>query len=702
MGALRNRFLSAFGIGGKKGAAAKAALALFFDKSPLPVCVTKTNDGSFIAINEAFVKFAKLSEEELLNHSSVKLGVWSDEETRLRFVDNIYASDRNAKFVMNLNIDGDNNRYYEIYSAPISFNLEQAVISCIIDVTDQRLCRSRYEHTLKRLSELADAIGDCYFHCDDRGRFIKLNLAFCALLGYSESELLDSPIDTILSSGHYKRDIESLYAKASEYDYAEPTEQEWIKKDKTAAQMEVSLFVSKDEKGATNGFWGVAREVSAYAKDKKTPDYAVYHDKLTELPNRAWLIDRLYRMIRRSRIAKEKIAILLVDMSRYRLINDAYGYQFGDSLLKEIATLIDSTLRSTDLLARYDGDEFAVVVGAQPVKRSVISVLRRFMNLFDEPIAIGDKRIKLAAHIGVGLFPDDGEDAEPLIKRVEEALKKVSSNEESAFCFISDETNEKIHQRLDLEKALLSAISSGEIIARYQPINEFLPEGAFRMIGLEAFARWLHPTLGELPPNRFMDIAKEIGATADIDRKIYEIALNDLSGWIKRDLPLRITVNLSKSALMDSSFAKWAISLAKSKRINPKLICFDARYGFLLDDEHTIYKTISELCEAGFGFCADDFGEETLFLAKLKKLGINAVKVAPKRLNLIKENEDFNSLHSIELAARSMGLGLEVAGVENEWLDRKVNEAGAAIRQGFLYAQAMSAEEVINYVKGNR
>jgi diguanylate cyclase (GGDEF)-like protein/PAS domain S-box-containing protein len=667
----------------------------------MPLCVSRMGDGSFIAVNEAFVKLAKLDEEEILSSGVKQIGFWNDDETRLRFIDNLYANGQAAKFIINPNIRGDRSRYYEIRSAPIAIDMEQAILSCLIDITEKKQYELKYEQAVKRLGELSDAMGDCYFHCDEQGRFTKLNLAFCVALGYSESELLSSSIDMILSSAHYKRDIEALYAQSSNRNYAEPIEQEWIRKDRTAAQMEVCLFVSKNEKCAPNGFWGVAKEV-AYSKDKKTSEYSAFHDRLTELPNRAWLIDRLYRMLRRSRIAKEKIAILLIDMSRFRLINDAYGYRFGDALLKEIANLIDSTLRSTDLLARFDGDEFAVVVGSQPVKRSVVSVLRRFLSLFDEPIVIEDKEIKIAAHIGVGVFPDDGEDAQQLIKRVEEALKKVSSKDESEFCFVSDETDAKIHERLDLEKALLKAISSGEIIACYQPINEFLPDGKYRAIGLEAYARWRHPTLGELPPSRFMDAAKELRAAADIDRRIYEIALNDLAEWIKLDLPLRITINLSRSALEDSSFAKWAIALIRNKRIDPKWICFDARYGILLDDEHSIYKTVSELCEAGFGFCADDFGEETLFLAKLKKIGINAVKIAPKRLNLIKENEEFNALQSIEVATRYMGLELSVVGVENEWFDRKAREAGTNIRQGFLYAAAMSAEEITNYIKGNR
>ncbi|MDR2151628.1 MAG: EAL domain-containing protein [Helicobacteraceae bacterium] len=696
MGKIRDKLLGVLGIESSKKRMERVA-ALFFEGCPLPACITKTSDGSFIAVNDAFTKLAESGEDELLKIGTIEIGLWRDNQARLEFVDNIYKSGQSAKFVINLKKQ-DESRYYEIHSAPIVIDMEQAVISCLVDITEEKTRADRREWIVKRFAEFRGAASDCYFCCDANGRFTRVNAALCMLLGYSKSELLALSIGNTLSLAHYKRDIETFCNQNADLGYAEPIEQEWIKKDKTAAQMEVSLFASKDENEKPNGFWGVAREIRPRVSGDDQRKYDSYYDRLTELPNRAWLKERLRRMIKRSRIAKEKIAIVIIDISRFRLVNDAYGYRFGDATLKEVANIMDSALRSTDLLARYDGGKFAIAVGSQPIRRSVLSVIRRFMGIFDKPILIEDKKLKLSIRIGVGVFPDDGEDAQLLIKSVEDSMKKIASKEESAFCFVSDELNAKIHDRLELEKALLNALSTNEIVARYQPINEFLSGGDSRLIGVEAFARWRRSG-GELPPNRFMDVAKELGAATDIDRKIYEIALNDLAMWIKNDLRVKLTVNLSKSALEDASFAKWAISLAKSKQIEPKLICFDARYGSLLEDAHTIYKTVSDLCAAGFSVCADDFGEETLFLSKLKKVGINAVKIAPKRLRLIKENEGFNSLQSIEIAMRSMGLELGVAGVENEWLDRKVGEAGAMIRQGFFYAEAMSAEEILKYAQ---
>jgi diguanylate cyclase (GGDEF)-like protein/PAS domain S-box-containing protein len=652
-----------------------------------------------IAFNDAFVNLANMSRDDLLKTNTMAFGVWRDESARLDFVDNVVKDEDQSSIIVDKNKDGVFS-YYKIRSAPIVVNMEQAIISCLSEATEEVVTRSRCERTAKRFEELSDAMRDCYFCCDISGRFTDLNIAMCMLLGYSENELLSLTFNDILSSGRYWRDIETLYAQTYNLVYAETIEQEWLKKDRTVAHIEVCLFVLKNGKGEPSGFWGVARETSAYSASEKTSKHGLYSDQLTELPNRAWLTERLNRMIRRSRIAKEKIAILLVDIHRFRLVNDAYGYGFGDAALKELANLTDSLLRTTDLLARFDGDKFMVVVGSQPIERGVLSVLRRFLKMFGEPIAIRNQKIKLSARIGIGVFPADGEDVESLIKRVEETLSKIVIKNESVFRFVSDELDAKVHDRFHVEKMLSNAILSDQIIARYQPINAFLPDGAYYIVGAEAYARWSQPT-GELSPNHFMEIADELGASAGIDRKIYEIALGDLSEWIKNGLEIKITINLSQGSLEDSTFAKWAIALAKSRNIDPKMICFDARYNSLVCDKQSVYKTVSELCAAGFDFCADDFGEETSLLSRLKKLGVSAVKVAPKRLRFIKE-EGYNSLQSIKMSARSIGLELRVAGIEDESLERKANEAGAQLRQGFLYAKAMSAEEIVKYAREQR
>jgi diguanylate cyclase (GGDEF)-like protein/PAS domain S-box-containing protein len=676
---------------------------LLFDRCPLPACVAKADDGRFLAINDAFAKLFKLDRDNISKISVRDLNLWIDNRVASDFVNETSVSGQATKFVVE--VGGDEKRdLYEISSEIVAVSSERAVVSYLTNITDKKALDLNCDQISKRFNELTDVINDSYFRCDASGKFTKVNLAFCALLGYSEYELISTSIDGILSSGQYKRDIETLYAREGDRGYAEPIAQEWIKRDKTAAQMEVCLFVSKNDRGEPNGFWGVARETNERVNiaEEEALRYNMYHDPLTELPNRSWLIDRLYRMTKRSRIADEQIALLFVDVSKFRLINDAHGYLFGDSALKEIARLMESTLRSTDLLVRFGGDEFAIAVCAQPINRSAFSVIRRLLRLFDKPIAIKDKQITLSAHIGVSVFPNDSADADSLIANAKEALAKISTKNESAFHFISAEFDKQFHERIELEKAFGNALASNEIIACYQPINEFSADGKPRLIGLEAYVRWLSPTFGELAPDNFMDMAEELGLATDIDRKIYEIALSNLSEWIKEGLSIKVTVNLSKNSLEDSSFAKWAITLAQKKNIDPKLICFDARYGYFVNAERVIYKTVSQLSEAGFYFCADDFGEGILLLARLKQIGINAVKIAPKRLLLIKEyeNDEFNSLRSIELAARTMGFEFAVAGVESEWLDRKVGAAGANIRQGFLYSKPLNPKEVKQYAQG--
>jgi diguanylate cyclase (GGDEF)-like protein len=468
--------------------------------------------------------------------------------------------------------------------------------------------------------------------------------------------------------------------------------------------MEVRLFVCTNENGEPDGFWGVARKIGSRHIDKKLLGYVVYHDSLTELPNRAWLVDRLERMVKRSRIAEEKIALVLIDLVSFRLINDVYGYHFGSLLLKKVVELVEGTLRSTDLFVRMGSDDFAIVVGSQPIERSVISVLRRLLDLFERPFELDGKLVKLMAHFGVSVCPDDSEDANLLLDNAEKSIERLSKEQESAFIFNSRELDDQAHDRIGLEKALAAAIKSNEIAARYQPINEFLENGSVRMVALEAYVRWVRPDQGELLPSAFMDIADELGLIGDIDRKIYEIVLNDVMEWNKESAFAQVTINLSQKTLEDSSFAAWAIALAKAKNVSPQQIRFDAKCEALVSGAQALRKTVDALSDAGFSFCADDFGEGLVFLSKLKSLGIHAIKIAPKWLKMIGEDDDdtdsFQSLKSLEAVANTMGLEFTVAGVEDETLDRRANEAGSKLRQGFFYSKPIGAGEIRKYALG--
>ncbi|MDR2033877.1 MAG: EAL domain-containing protein [Helicobacteraceae bacterium] len=672
-----------------------------FDKCPLPICLTSVSDGRFIAINDAFSEFAKCDKETMIGQSSVSIGLWKSAETRADLVERVCKdNDRITKFVVSSDFGGEIAYTFEIYSSLIIIDYEHMLLSSITDITDLKKKDALAAQNESRFKELSDAIGECYFACDINGRFIRCNLALCMLLGYSKSELIGESIDIVLSSSAYRRDIDVFLTQSNNLGYPKTIEQEWICKNKTAAQVDVTLFIESALNAEVGGFWGLAKESVVKLDARALNSYGEYHDLLTKLPNRVWVGDRLQRMIRRARIVEEKIALLFIDFKSFKLINDAYGYRFGDLTLKEAAKLVEQTLRSTDLFARVGGDEFAIVVSSSPIERSALSVLRRLLELFKEPIAIAEKKIELNARIGISVFPDDSPDYNLLISNAESAAKKASENGEN-FVFNSPTLDAQSRERLGLEKELLDSLSSNAISVCYQPINDFSNDGASATIALEAYARWRHSKMGELAPNSFIDIANEIGVIGDIDRKVFEIALNDLLAWSKKGLSVKITVNLAQKTLKDATFANWAIALVKNKKIDPKSIAFEVLYADLLIESEAVRNAILDLSSAGFGICADDFGAELIFLSKLKELGVKTIKVAPKRLrSLGDEDKSLYSLALVGNVAKTLGLELTVVGVENEELDRKVNEAGAMIRQGFFYSKPMDAKNIAEYLKG--
>ncbi|MDR2905238.1 MAG: EAL domain-containing protein [Helicobacteraceae bacterium] len=686
----------------KKLKIALAQVTKILDCFPLPVCVTRLADGTFVYANDLYLQISGLCIKELLNYDSKTIGIWRDEEQRYEFVAELTKSpNQHVRFMRGDIRIGKGGGNFDFYSKIIECDGIKMIINCHVDASREYAHALAHADSERDLTELINAIDEGYFLCDMEGRFRRVNQALCAALDYTKQELLDMKFEQLFPPKIGAMQFRASLVQLIDEGYIESVTHEFQKRDKTSFQAKVRRYLLKKKNGEPYGFWGVASKVGdAKLRITKRGESLVYHDHLTELPNRAWTLERLQRIISRARKSDERLVFFYIDISSFARINAEYGKNVGDSLLKNVAWRIERALRTADSLSRVGSDEFFVILSAQPPEQALISFLRRLMKLFSQPFELGINLANMAFHIGVVLFPDDAPDGESLIAESESAMihARQTSPDKTSFYF----ANEKLHQwakeRISLEDILINSLNTNAIYTHYQPIMS-VKEGKPAFEAVEAFVRWNHPELGKLLPSKFLGIASDLGIISDIDRKVFENVLNDLDKWLTIGFQKRVAINLSYETLEDVAFPSWAAKQVAKRNIDIRLISFDVNSHLILEDKRMVRQAVARLKDEGFAVNADGFGSEIVMLAELAHLGITEVKIAPKDLKLIANNKyDIKLLSLIDERLRMMNVDMTVSGIETEEDESISLDTGAAHIAGYYYAPPMDAAEITKFV----
>jgi diguanylate cyclase (GGDEF)-like protein/PAS domain S-box-containing protein len=426
--------------------------------------------------------------------------------------------------------------------------------------------------------------------------------------------------------------------------------------------------------------------------------FLAYHDHLTQLPNRLNLQERLHRAISRGRRDGSTCALMFVDLDRFKVINDSLGHDIGDLVLKKVADNLKQTIRETDTVARFGGDEFLVLLEGlhEPSQASLIA--RKILSLFERPIKVRDIELFLTASIGICLALQDGHDSESMIKNSEIAMYRGKDEGRNTCTFYNRAMDCLAHDRLEQQNDLRKAIENNEIHLYYQPQIDFESR---RICGFEGLLRWVHPEKGIIFPAHFIPLAEETGLIVALGEWCLEQACRFICRLNSLGMSdFRVAVNISPRHFRQKGLVDKIVDTLKETGVDPGSLELEITEGTLMEDVDTAIAKMTSLRQMGVALTIDDFGIGYSSLNYLKKFPVTQLKIDKSFVAGICEKQQDSTLVSMIIAlAKSLGLTALAEGVETEFQLACLLKLGCTQIQGFLFSEALSEPEALQFAE---
>lgn len=445
--------------------------------------------------------------------------------------------------------------------------------------------------------------------------------------------------------------------------------------------------------------------VIRYAVERKRTELELvrlaHFDQLTSLPNRTLLRERVDHAIARAMRAGSGVATLILDMDRFKEINDMLGHEIGDKLLVEAARRIRASVRDQDTVARLGGDEFAVVLEGVSEAKEVLPVIERIIASLGEVTQIGGRELNSSISIGIAMYPENGNDLSELLRAADLAMYQAKSSGRGRYQFFADAMQEEAQSRHALEWALRRAVERNEFELVYQP-QLCLRTGT--VIGVEALLRWMSPTRGLLTPYHFIAGLEEFGLINQVGEWVLQTACEQIRRWqAMRFAPMRIAVNVSAQQFEDPMLIDKIRSALKETRLPPELLELELTESCLMSDPAQASALLREIRDVGVRIAIDDFGTGYSSLTYLHEFPLSALKIDKNFVQSVESNDRGGPISKM-IIGLGQNLGLEVIaeGVETEVQLEYMREHGCDVAQGYLYARPESPEDLTPWLQANQ
>lgn len=445
------------------------------------------------------------------------------------------------------------------------------------------------------------------------------------------------------------------------------------------------------------GTYGVARDITERKQAEELIKYQLYHDLLTNLPNRSLFRDRLNMAIAQSRRSGKGLAVMYLDMDRFKIINDSLGHFVGDELLQMVSHRLKKSLREGDTLARVGGDEFNLLIPEITGEEDARTPAKKIFSLFEEPFKIGEEEIFVSFSIGISLFPDDGDTRESLTKHADIAMYQVKYSGKNGYAFYTESMQHPHARSLSIENGLRKAIENKELRIYYQPQIDIQNN---KIVGVEALVRWQHPEKGLLAPVEFINVAEDSGLIVQLGEWMLTKACTDASRWREEhQLNLSLAVNISVKQLETSDFIPKVLKAIKNHNLPRNVLELEITESEIMQDMEHAIEALSTLSKRGVRIAIDDFGTGYSSLGYLQSLPINTLKMDRSFVQNIKVKGDNSIINAIIAMAKGLNLDLIAEGVENQSQKSFLKRSGCSLAQGYHFSRPVPEEELLELLR---
>jgi len=566
----------------------------------------------------------------------------------------------------------------------------------IDDVTVQKT----NEHKLQQAAKVYDTTTEGIMITDTELTIVAVNHAFSVITGYTENEIIGQP-SSLLKSGLHDRDFyQNLldFVQTAGYWQGEITHR---KKNGDTCPLWVSIStIYEDDKKAVN-YVAMFSDISSIKQSQEKLEFLAHHDHLTGFANRLLFNARLEHAIDQAHRNRTMAGVILLDLDRFKDVNDSLGHAAGDDLLKQLAERFRHCLREEDTLGRLGGDEFIFLIEDVESIEKIEYIAQKIQDTFQIPFIIGASEVVMTASMGISLYPSNGDSVAKLVKYADIAMYKAKQRGKNCFAFYNENFNKDHDRRLQMATQLRLALEHDEFTLHYQPQ---LCLKTNRITGMEALIRWQHPDTGMIPPMDFIPLAEETGFIEKLGQWVILEACKQCKLWHKQGhKDLVVAVNLSAREFMFTDIVSIVKATLVKTGLEPRFLELEITEGSLMDQAERVVDTLDNLKAIGVQLSIDDFGTGYSSLSYLKGFPIDKLKIDRSFVNdLPHDKQDAAIAKSVIVLAKSLGLTVIAEGVETQAQSDFLLSQGCDATQGYLFSPPVSADEFNQLLLKNR
>ena len=546
---------------------------------------------------------------------------------------------------------------------------------------------------------------DIIFMLDEKGCFSFLNSKVEKLLDLNKEDLIGKPLLSLVEAEDQTRASRFFANLDLESDHVRNIELvlRGHASIRTKRHFELSVWpVEGDDNAMPMNFgreqrrfriYGTARDITERKEAEAFINFQAYHDLLTRLPNRALFKDRLGMAMAQCRRTQRKLAVMFLDLDRFKIVNDSLGHTVGDRLLQAVSLRLQKCLRRGDTLSRFGGDEFTLLLPEIATEDAAAKIAQKLIRALKQPFFLGEHEIYVGCSIGIVVYPGGGDDIDALIQNADIAMYQVKDRGKDGFAFYSSEMNAATANRLHFERDVRRALEHNEFRVHFQPQ---IDARSGEVVGVEALIRWQHPNRGFIMPGEFIPIAEETRLIMEIDKWILKSAAREVRGWFDQGYPqIRLAVNFSPVFFEQADFVDQLLVILDECDFPRERFEIEITENVILSDLDHIVEKLARLNREGITIAIDDFGTGYSSLSYLQKFPINTLKIDQTFVQNIKGGIDEACIvNAIVSMAHGLKLNIVAEGVENKCQLTYLRDLGCHHMQGHYFGRAMAGCDI--------
>ncbi|TCJ05453.1 putative bifunctional diguanylate cyclase/phosphodiesterase [Cytobacillus praedii] len=527
---------------------------------------------------------------------------------------------------------------------------------------------------------------------DARGRIISVNPAFEIVTGYNAEEVIGNNPNILQSGVHDEAFYQTMWNQI--YDMGVWKGEIWNKRKNDELYPEwLTISVIKDDNGNITNYVGVFSDISDQKYTEKQLRFLAHYDSLTGVANRYSLNKRLEGLLQTAERYNQQLALLFLDLDRFKQVNDTLGHNYGDMLLKLVSSRLKDLLKNKDMIARLGGDEFVIVLPNLKHPKEAIHIAERIIESLSQSFLLESHEVYVTASIGISLYPLDGIDTETLLKNADKAMYDAKSSGKNQYELFHQDMHQDESKQMMLETYLRKALERNELYLVYHPIVD---TESLEIVSVEALVRWKQKTLGDIPPSEFIPLAEETGLIVPLSEWIIQKACEDLNSIHVKGTKISMNINVSALHFNQDGFIKSLNEIFQKTNVSTRHIVLELTESMIMPNAVETVDKLVKLKQLGIKLSIDDFGTGYSSLSYLSRFPLDTLKIDQsfiKGIAMYKENSSI--VEAIIMMAKRLNLNVVAEGVENKKQYERLKKEKCDYIQGYYITQPLPKHKLL-------